>query len=611
MFEMLRKMIFPIIIIVLVVFLGMIVLQWGLDIAGRGQGLAENIAGKINGEEVSWQAYQRVYNNIYQSEAQARDYDIPDERIRQLEQQAWQEIVTDRLLSHEADQYNIHVTDRDVFIYLQVNPPQFLRTAEVFQTNGQFDRQKYMSAMVDPQFAGLWNSIDPQIRSELRKVMLQQMIIQSAHVSDEEVRQAFLDKNETITVGAVNAMRSRFANLVGEPSDDELRAYYNDNKEEYRVGERVVLDIVKLAKAPSPLDSARAEARAAEIYDSVTTGSDFAEFARIYSDDVGTASEGGDLGWFVRGRMVNEFDSVVWSMDEGDISKPVKTSFGWHIIKNNGFRETDQPQPDGSTKKVEEVNAQHILIKPQPSDETLEALWQQLENVRTASENQDFKAAAEGEGLEVETTDPLTSGSTIASLGGAREVVDWAFANDQGTVSQVMDLGTNVCVVRLKEKLPAGYADFEQVKDQVAREVVREMTLNICNDTIQMVFDDVEGGAALDKAADKYGLSYEELPPFTRDGRVAALASDPTAIGAAFALTDVGQISEPVDYGNGSVIFKLINRTSPDLTRFNEVRDSVYNAVMQTKQSRAYSNWFAAVRDSADILSNIDFQRRR
>ena len=91
MFEALRRMILPIIIIVLVFFLGMIVLQWGLDLNRSGRGAQANVAGVVNGEEISWQVFSQTFNNLLQNERSQRgaDYEIPDDRARQLERQAW------------------------------------------------------------------------------------------------------------------------------------------------------------------------------------------------------------------------------------------------------------------------------------------------------------------------------------------------------------------------------------------------------------------------------------------------------------------------------------------------------------------------------------------
>jgi len=372
-----------------------------------------------------------------------------------------------------------------------------------------------------------------------------------------------------------------------------------------------VLDIIKLSKEPSEFDQQAAQARAQEVYDSVKAGSDFAEMARIFSDDLSNAPSGGDLGWFASGRMVREFDSAVFSMKAGDISHPVKTSFGWHIIKHNGYRDTVQTDPDGKEQKVREANAQHILIKPNASDDTLERLWQQLDMVRTLAENMDFNAAATQESLTVYRTEPLVKGVPVQYLGGSPEVVEWAFKNEPGTISNPLDLGQNYALVRLVEKLPAGYADFKDVRDRAIQAVIRERALQLCRDTITAVFADVNAGRSLRDAAARHNLSYDTVPPFGRLDRVNVVMSDPAAIGAAFAIKDVGGYSGPVDYQGGCVIFELRSRQSADLTQYEVQRDSVYNAVLSTKQRDTYNSWYGQLRQNATIVSNIDFQRRR
>ena len=131
MFDLLRKMILPIIITVLVLFAGMIVLEWGMGLSGRGGGLDNpgNMAGMVNGESITYEDYSQVLNNLYEQERQNRgvDYEIPEERERQLEQQAWNDLVADRIIKQEGAKMKISVSDADVYNYLKTNPPTFLR----------------------------------------------------------------------------------------------------------------------------------------------------------------------------------------------------------------------------------------------------------------------------------------------------------------------------------------------------------------------------------------------------------------------------------------------------------------------------------------------------
>lgn len=102
MFSFLRRMIVPIMLIALVGFLATIIFEWGMDISSRDQYLQENFAGKINDEEISWAQYNRVYNSLYEAESQNVDDELPDSKIIELQQAAWQQIIYDRLLTRTA-----------------------------------------------------------------------------------------------------------------------------------------------------------------------------------------------------------------------------------------------------------------------------------------------------------------------------------------------------------------------------------------------------------------------------------------------------------------------------------------------------------------------------
>ncbi|MCX6835274.1 MAG: peptidylprolyl isomerase [candidate division Zixibacteria bacterium] len=605
MFEMLRKMIFPIIIIVLIFFVGMIVLEWGMGLSGRNQALESNVAGTINGEEVPWQTHSQLLNNLLQNErAQyGEDYEIPDDRTRQLEQQAWDQLVADRLIKQEGARLGIMVSETDVYNYLKYNPPQFLQQEPDLQTNGQFDYQKYLALMVDSRAAGMWANLEPMVREDLKRIKVQQEIVGAAHVTNEEVREAFIDKNEKVTIGIVNATMNQLYGLTTDPDDKELETWFDAHRDKYKVGERVVLDLVRVSKEPSQFDQEAAQARAKEVYDSVTSGSDFAEFARTYSQDPGAATNSGDLGWFARGRMVKEFDSAAFAMREGEISVPIKTSFGWHIIKQLGYREEN---------KQREAHVAHILIKPETSPQTLDAAWQQLDMVRTQASEVGLAEAAKAEGLEMHTTPPTEKEGRIEYVGAGADVLELAFKMNLGDISEVLDLPNYYCVMRLANKFEAGPADLAAVKATVSQDCRMEKLAKICHDTAQFVYDEVGRGSTLEKAAIRFGLTYEKIEPFSRDASVPKLGSDPKVIGKAFSLGTVGTISKPIDYSTGTVVMELLDRQTPDLTVFNEKQDSVYTQLLKTKQQQTYSAWYTALVKSAKVESNVNtLQRRR
>ncbi len=325
MFEFLRKLIFPIIIIVLIFFTGMIVLQWGADITSSGS--SKNIIGIINGEEVPWQVFERSYSNLIREEQDKLDYDLPTSRMAELRDQAWQQLLVDYLMTQQIKKYDITVTSEEMFGFLRAYPPEMLQTSQQFQTDGKFDPQKYTAAMVNPDNAPFWASVEQYVLPDLQRFKLQQEIISTIRITPAEVRQAFMENREEVKIGYVYVPKNDLAGKQPEPTDEDAKAFYDENLESYAIGEQAVIRLATFEMKPSQTDWDRGYALAKEVYDSAVAGSDFAELAQIWSQD-GSAANGGDLDWFERGRMVAPFDSAVWAMEVDQISPPVKTQFG-------------------------------------------------------------------------------------------------------------------------------------------------------------------------------------------------------------------------------------------------------------------------------------------
>ena len=601
MFEMLRKMIFPIIIIVLLFFTGMIVLQWGMGFSGSSQAERANFAGKVNGDEITWAEYQRVFSSYYQNEAARTNGEVSDARSRELEQAAFDQLVNDKIMNQEARRHKLLVTADDIYMFLKASPPQEFQQAPAFQTDGRFDYQKYLSAMADPQFSPLWAEIEPMMRDQITKNRVVQIVTEATHVTESECRQSFIDAKETVKLGAVNCQTTAFYPKVEQATEEEKQAYFEQHREDYKVGERVVLQMVKENLLPSQADSAYAERWARELYDSVLAGSDFAELAQFYSKDPGSAENGGDLGWFEQGRMVKEFDSAAFVMTDGQISPPILTRFGWHIIKHQGYREENGKK---------QAHVSHILIKPEASPETLEERLRTLDQFVDRARTIDFIEAAAEANLEMQASEPLLAGQRITFLGGAPipEISTWAFAAKPGAVSDVFRTRTNYAVVKLVEKLPAGLADYEQVADQIGRDIRDQRAKAMAKAAVDAAWAAYQEKPDLKKAAKAADVDYTELGPFSRLTSLQALDSDPKAIGAAFKLNEVGEVMPPLEYSNGYIIMKLLERETPDQMAYNDVRDSVRTALTNAKKQDTYAAWYGTVLDNAEIENNLNWQ---
>ena len=181
--------------IVAAAFVGLIFLQWGMDI-GDQQSADDIVVGSVNGREISWRQYQSALSTNRQL-IMNRLGQMPDEETEELlHEQTWESLVGEILLSQEADRLNIRVTDADVINEIERNPPPEIRSLEIFLTEGNFDPAKYAQALADPRVDWTW--LERYVRSYLPQQKMQQRVWATVVVTDREAEQEFRRRNEEV-----------------------------------------------------------------------------------------------------------------------------------------------------------------------------------------------------------------------------------------------------------------------------------------------------------------------------------------------------------------------------------------------------------------------------
>ncbi len=590
MFEMLRKMIGPIMLLVLVAFLATIIFSWG---GGGFRDKPRDTIGMIDGEAISFNTYDRYYTNLLRQAQQESDYDLSPEKMDEIRNNAWQQLQADILIGKEIEKRNIVVTSEEIYNFLKAYPPQELQSAPQFMTNGTFDYQKYVNAMVNPENASFWAGLESYILPDLKKYKLQEQIIGAVRVTPAEVMEAFMNEKEKVKLGYINIKSNDFRNMVSDATDEEVREYYNSHKENYKVDKRASVDYVLFSKAPSDNDWQRVLYEIKDIHDSAVAGSDFAELARTYSED-NSAANGGDLGWFKQGQMVPSFDSAVFSMQTGQISQPLKTQFGYHIIKLLGI-------------KGEERNAAHILLKINASSETLDQVENNAVDFAQVAREKGFKETAEEYSYEVKSSQrPFDkSGMISPEIGRNAEISEYANNNKVGDISEPFNAKNFVIVVKITEQIPPGYSALEEVTINIKSDIKADKTKQKALDTANVVYGSIKAGASISNASSMFGFAYETTELITRTGIVPNVGRADEVTGAAFALKNIDDISAPVPYRNGVVILKLLEKVSANLEEFNRVQDSLKVVTLQQKQQAMYTRWYRELFTKAKIESYL------
>jgi len=264
------------------------------------------------------------------------------------------------------------------------------------------------------------------------------------------------------------------------PVDDaELQAYYDDHLDEFLEDEQAQAAHILIRVAPdADVDTQNdAELRANGVAQIALAGGDFAALAKKHSDDPGSKDNGGDLGWFGRGRMVPEFDEAVFGAKPGEIVGPVKSQFGYHIIKIDGFRpESQRPFEDVQEQVRFRVLEGRASIEAEKRARDLTA---RLQTDLPADDEGWQLIADEDESVVLNESPPTTAGQPIAGTGEGPEFTTEVFGVDVGAVSGPRAIPRGWMVWQLSEIRPEGLAPFEDVQLQVETSLRHDRALEI------------------------------------------------------------------------------------------------------------------------------------
>ena len=582
---------------VIFAFIGLIVVEWGADYSGAGANDAGDAVGVVNGETISLREFQDALRRIARQMPQ-------EERADQalLVRQVWDYYVREIILNQEYERLGFEVTDGEIAFYTRNKPPQAVREFERFKTDGAFDMDKYAqfignpAQLSDPNNQALVLWIESSVERQLLDYRLQRMLQGTAPVSPNEARQHFAEANEKVRVEYAFAPA---ADDEIEVTDEELAAYYQENAADYEHPEQVKLEYAHFPKVASAADSLELKAEIGRLRQEIEAGEDFAELAAVVSDDEGSAAQGGDLGFFGRGRMVAPFEEVAFALAPGELSAPVQTRYGWHLIKVE-----DRLAENGE----EQVHARHILLRYQPSRATEDSLRGRAEALQEQAEAEGFAAALAASGMEATATNFLQKSQAVPGLSANTTwLVNRFFEQELGAVSQVVEDDLGLWVAHLVAKRPAGTASLDELKDQLEPLVRARKKAARAAARLAAVRREVRAGATLAAAAQNAGLEWHAPEAFARTESVVGLGRNNAVIGAAFRLEE-GQLSEVIEVAEGSprgaYLLKLLEKTPIDEEQFAEQREQVVAQLQAQRTQEAVQNWFAHLYETAEIEDN-------
>ena len=541
-------------LIIVVLFIGGFLLAQTSGLLGRAPVTTTTAVATVNGEDILATTWYQTTQNLEQEETQRTNQSISLDERQRLMDQAYDQLVSDALLRQEYRRRGITVTDDEILQAARFSPPPQLMQAPDLQTDGQFDPAKYQRFLQSPlaKQQGLLFQLEQYYRTEIPKEKLFDQVVTDVYVSDEQLWQRFQDLHDSAQVTFVGFEPDRIPDSAVRVSDDEVRAYYDTHKKLFDRPGTGKVSILIIPRTVNGADSAAVRARALALRARILGGEKFEDVAKAESADSTSAVNGGALGKGPKGRFVPTFETAANALKPGEISQPVLTPFGYHLIRLD-------------ERKGDTLTLHHILLRIQQSDSAATRTDRRADSLSriAASSDQPSKfdeaarelhipilrsAVVEGNALTI-------NGQFIPSVG------PWAFQGARpGETSELFDSEDGYYLARLDSLTPGGVQSLDQVKNDIRSYLMRQKKLEALIPQATN-FAKVAAASSIESAAKLMNLQPITTKYFTRVTGVQDLVQAPEAVGAAFPLA-LHTVSEPIR-GTGMVVVERVDNRIP------------------------------------------------
>lgn len=338
-------------------------------------------------------------------------------------------------------------------------------------------------------------------------------------------------------------------------------------------------------------DSITALKKVNEILQQLRSGVDFAKLAKDYSQDPISAARGGDLGWFGKGMMVPPFEKAAFNAKVGEIVGPVKTDYGYHIIKVHD-----------KSKRI--IIAAELNQPIKMSAQTEEEIYQAAQDFAyIVNKNGDFEKEAELMKYQVLETSAFTEKAEyIPGIGMYKQLVKFAFENKVGKVSEVFPTSQGYVVVKVSDATDEGVKSFEEVKEQIKQQVIKEKKYEILKKKAEEARKKIPQGQGLEYLRNLDSTFVINQTGLFNYGQFVGggVGRDFAFNFAAFKLK-VGEVSQPVKGNRGYYLIELVSKQEFDKTAFDIQKNSIRNQILQEKQNSIINNWINELKKKAKI----------
>ena len=613
------KILFVIIILVFVFFYGYSDMRKGKETALASVGSKKITVGEY---QEAYKNMLQFYRNIYQGK-------LSEDMIRQmgLKQKALENLIERELMLQEAGRMKLAATTDEVRANIMKTP--------AFQENGSFSQQNYERTLSYYKLSTA--EYEKNQEKELVIKKLEDLVKSGAQDSAQELRNLFLLENEkaaieflvftpeiiretpAITPAEIEKYYKKYAEQFRQPamvkaqyilftpenyeskvtiSPAELKEAYQMDSERFSEPKKVKARhiLLKVGKTDSPEKVAAVKKRADELLQKIKKGEDFAKLAQKVSEDPGSAEKGGDLGYFKKGDMVKPFEEAAFALKPGEVGGPVKSSFGFHIIKVDDVKEAYTKTFDevkGTLEKELKLEAAKKLAR----DEAHRAY-------NRLFKSKDLAGFAKQNGPKLETTDYFTSGTGPEDAAQKNAFSDSAFSAGAGELAPIFALGQKYVLLKVEGKKPSRVPPVAEVTAAIKKILVQEKKTELAKVQAEKVLANLKSGKTDWAAtAKEYQQEIKATKEFGRRGEfIPEIGASQAVKEAAFSLSEKKPYPDKVfNTDKGILIIRFKSLTVPGDEEFGKQKDRLQKQMAQMKKEELFNHFLESLKAKAEI----------
>ena len=587
----------------------------------------------VEGRNVTAGQFQQRYNAQIQAYRSQYGASLSDQLLRQLgiEQQILQQMVDEQAALVEAERLGIRVSDEELAQQIFAIPG--------LQENGRFvGEQRYeqiLRSQVPPLTKGMF---EDTLSRGLMMDKLRAALTDWMTVSDADVEREFKERNERVKLQVVALTADAFRGQV-KVSDTDVSSYFNEHKNDYRVGEQRKVRMLLLDRdqafsrttvTPAEVqsyydgnitqyqtpeqvrashillnvagkDEAAVRKQAEGVLAQVKAGGDFAELARKFSEDEGSKVNGGDLDYFSRGRMVPEFEAAAFALEPGQVSDLVRSQFGFHIIK------VVDKKP-AVTRSLDEVRAQiEEQLKRQRADEQVSNRATQLAS--GLSTRDDLERIGRDSGVMVTESEFFGREDPVPGLGPAPQVAAAAFQLAEGAATGPIASPRGPVLIALSDRRDPYVPTLDQVKDRVQEDLIRTRATELSRQRATQIAAALRSAPDFSAAAKTQGFEAKETQLIPRGSPLPDIGVNAQVDKVAFSLPQ-GSVSEPINATNATVIVRVAERDDVTPQELQLQKETFRGQLLNERRNLFFSAYMAKAKERMDIEINDDVVRR-